>query len=1204
MYCCLCANENQNCKKCQCVRNKVPCKECRKGDKCQNHYNKKSYSEENIHTPEENECYEADSVQNEQPMPPRKIQKVQGDGNCFFRCLSLFFHKTEEKHEEIRENIVKTIKRNSDTYKALVSDFERHVSGMEKSDGSEASWATDIECLAASETFRKDILVYSKPKDHGGLAGWQRFSRGEGSINESIKIVFENQHYNLVLDDDILNNGNACTQICAAKKATQIRAKERTPKTQSENERNNYSDDCHDHSTWRWNGRNGANLESLIDNIYDKVIQFDQNNLLKPQLGQSLYKMAEEMTKIINAYNEDQPAMKIAMKLLMIMPNLLMQKPFWKSKTKDDNKAFKRRMEAWMEGEFEDLLSEAIDIQERVGRHSNSKRNNDVARKFRQKMEKGLIKQAARMITKEGNNGVLPMTKETLEKLRKKHPNSTDVNRDALLEGEMKKPHEVIFDEITSDTVKKAAIETKGAAGPSGMDAEMWRGLLTMRRNPKISHDLREAIAKLARKLCKEKCINKEAYINSRLIPLKNLDDVRPIGIGEVLRRIIGQCVLRISRKDVQKAVGNLQVCAGQPAGAEAAIHAMREIYEDSNCEAILLVDARNAFNTLKRKEMLHNIGIICPVISTYVENTYEDPARLILPQGNELTSSEGTTQGDPTAMAIYALGLSVLQRKLSYQQTNVKNVTYADDKVGAGKIKDLKNWWCLLTSHGPPIGYHPNPSKSCLIVKPEKIEEAREIFNGTEVRIESEGEKHLGAVIGSTNFKEKFSKNMIREWIYEVEELSKIAKTEPHSAFTNFIFSMKHKWTYAMRTIPGLEEFLQPLEDSIRNSFLPALFSRNISDQLRELLALPARLGGMGIINPATNASEEYNNSLQLTAQLKELIIKQDNEGDLNMDDIKVTKNRISKARETKQKQELDRIKDRAQDDDIQKRRLQMNIERGASNWLSALPIKEAGFSLNKQEFRDAIFLRYGLSISGLPEHCECGQPFSSDHAMICKKGGFVSLRHNEVRDITAEMLNEVCYDVKSEPELIPLEGENLKYKTANTHERARTDLSARSFWIKGERAFFDIRVFDPVAQSYMNQSLEQAHAVQEGDKNRSYKERITNVEHASFTPLVFTIAGGMGKQTQKFYCRLADMLADSRCQPKSVVTSYMRCRISFSLLRSAILCLRGTRKQRHRPQCHQITRVSDTDFTSAVCISKIAFNNNVSTACCNIDK
>ena len=136
------------------------------------------------------------------------------------------------------------------------------------------------------------------------------------------------------------------------------------------------------------------------------------------------------------------------------------------------------------------------------------------------------------------------------------------------------------------------------------MDAATWRRLLTSKRHNKEAANLRAAIALLARKLCREKCEHVEPLTACRLIPAKKQPDgIRPIGVGEVLRRIIGRCVMRVTKQDVMKAAGNLQLCAGQQAGAEAAIHAMQDIYNDEECEAVLLVDASNAFNTLNRKQ-------------------------------------------------------------------------------------------------------------------------------------------------------------------------------------------------------------------------------------------------------------------------------------------------------------------------------------------------------------------------------------------------------------------------------------------------------------------------------------------------------------------------------------------------------------------------------------------------------------------------
>ena len=256
---------------------------------------------------------------------------------------------------------------------------------------------------------------------------------------------------------------------------------------------------------------------------------------------------------------------------------------------------------------------------------------------------------------------------------------------------------------------------------------------------------------------------------------------------------------------------------------------------------------------------------------------------------------------------------------------------------------------------------------------------------------------------------------------------------------------------------------------------------------------------------------------------------------------------------------------------------------EPGASNWLSSLPIKAKGFQLNKQEFKDAIALRYGWKIEDLPDICPCEKSFTPEHAMVCPKGGFISFRHDEVRDITYEMLKEVCRCVTKEPTLQTLSGETFRYRTANTQDNARLDLMVRGFWTPGQCAFFDVRIFEPTAQCYKNKSLEQAHSTNEQEKKRIYSERIRNVEQGTFTPLVFTTSGGMAKEAQYFYKRLAQLMADKRQEPRGYTTSWLRTRLSFALVRSAILCLRGSRTS------NPATKIRGLDFEEAVVESRL---------------
>ena len=119
--------------------------------------------------------------------------------------------------------------------------------------------------------------------------------------------------------------------------------------------------------------------------------------------------------------------------------------------------------------------------------------------------------------------------------------------------------------------------------------------------------------------------------------------------------------------------------------------------------------------------------------------------------------------------------------------------------------------------------------------------------------------------------------------------------------------------------------------------------------------------------------------------------------------------------AKEAIKERRRSRLKDKAihlRDSLLLSLQLAMDLarEKGASTWLTVLPIEEHGFTLHKQAFRDAICLRYGWTPAHIPTNCPCGQAFSVHHALSCPKGGYPSIRHNEIRDLTAHLFTEIC--------------------------------------------------------------------------------------------------------------------------------------------------------------------------------------------------
>ncbi len=193
------------------------------------------------------------------------------------------------------------------------------------------------------------------------------------------------------------------------------------------------------------------------------------------------------------------------------------------------------------------------------------------------------------------------------------------------------------------------------------------------------------------------------SLLSSRLIALNKNPGVRPIDIGNTSRRIIAKPILSIVKPDILETTGSIQLCVGQPAGVEAAVHAARSIYHDNTTDAILLVDTTNAFNSLNRSTALHNIRRLCPSIATVLINTYRHSTNLYL-DGSVLQSAEGTTQGDPLAMQMYAIAIIPLINKLRDALKDVSQIWYADDACASGRIDQLLTGGDLLQWKVPSL--------------------------------------------------------------------------------------------------------------------------------------------------------------------------------------------------------------------------------------------------------------------------------------------------------------------------------------------------------------------------------------------------------------------------------------------------------------------------------------------------------------------
>ena len=251
-------------------------------------------------------------------------------------------------------------------------------------------------------------------------------------------------------------------------------------------------------------------------------------------------------------------------------------------------------------------------------------------------------------------------------------------------------------------------------------------------------------------------------------------------------------------------------------------------------------------------------------------------PSHLFVIGKGEPKSQEGTTQGDPIVMGLYALGITPLMKESRHHSSSnpFYNFAFADDFTGCWKLESLKQWFREICRIGPFIGYHVKPTETWLIVKDHELGKAFRIFAGIGIKITSECRRHLEGVIGTNDNKNKYIDKKIDEWCKETEVLSTIAATEYHAAFAGFIVGLKHRYTYFMTTIPNILQNLKWLEKNIRNYFIKSLFNGyECNDMEREL---PTKYGGLEIINSFKISDCQYRKSRILTQERSQLIKSQ----------------------------------------------------------------------------------------------------------------------------------------------------------------------------------------------------------------------------------------------------------------------------------------------------------------------------------------
>ena len=241
-----------------------------------------------------------------------------------------------------------------------------------------------------------------------------------------------------------------------------------------------------------YNNIDGVSFADTINHIYNTILKW-KKNLFQTPSGAAGKEFIKLLTLWLNNFNNNSSFKGIALKVYMVLPSLMLQKPSPTSKAKDHTDALRSRLRMWNKGNFLELLREGTIIQQRIGHSSKRKPNpEDLARSFAKLMFVGKVNAAMKLIETNSESGVLPGTDEVINMLKEKHPEPGPIASETLINGPIQPPSAAHFFGINEASIWKAALHTRGAGGPSQFDADQHKHVLCSKKfKPWFNHNLR-----------------------------------------------------------------------------------------------------------------------------------------------------------------------------------------------------------------------------------------------------------------------------------------------------------------------------------------------------------------------------------------------------------------------------------------------------------------------------------------------------------------------------------------------------------------------------------------------------------------------------------------------------------------------------------------------------------------------------------------
>lgn len=635
---------------------------------------------------------------------------------------------------------------------------------------------------------------------------------------------------------------------------------------------------------------------------------------------------------------------------------------------------------------------------------------------------------------------------------------------------------------------------------------------------------------------------------------------IRPIAVGNTLRRLVARAAVRSIRTEAATMLQPNQLGFGVPQGCEAAAHAARAYISSlTEDQAVVKLDFKNAFNSVKREAILTAVQEHCPSILPFVSAGYSKDSTLLFGK-HEVTSAEGIQQGDPLAPFLFCIAVREITTRLSSEL----NIWFLDDGTLAGTQDSLLEDLQLVKTRGESMGLVLSPSKCEIIASSEVIIRAVKSVLPEASVVKPTDSTLLGAPLGhnaiAAVLDEKFRD------LKRMEE--RIGDLDSHDALYLLTKCLTlPRLTYFLRCAPTFgNPLLNQYDELLRSIFRKAL-NLDLDDSQWDQATLPVRFGGIGIRKATEVALPAFLSSCTAANELVGQILPErmrETAGTHDQTFIEAARQWDTIAHPQPRPQVPKDHKQAHWDSPIMEKTVTAMIDNAdaenkarllavtaphAGDFLFAVPNAALGTRLSHDALRIGVALRLAAPI--LTEHrCICGTAMADQygrHGLVCRKSQGKIARHEEVNDIIKRSLATARCPAQREPHL-----------SRPNDPQKRPDGVTLLPWKDGKQVVWDYTCAATLASTYLHYSTREsggAASFRESQKIIKYR----GLAHCySFVPIGSETLGSWGKCALKFLKELGDKLISATKDQRA--KSFLFQRLSVAIQRGNACCVLGT--------------------------------------------